>query len=199
MRTVVREIKKAEAMIKINNFEQSRLDVFERFREFVVEGKYFCYAQKDVFFKNLFDDDMVLAYKLGVSEMAVRKLNSRLSSVIYEKFGSTVFDDIFFGDEDRVEKISSSLTLAEFDLKSADLVPIELFTFIKNQCEDENKSFSFESLTNELSFLKKFSLRSIKTEALNCDMEKLNFILGRLDKSNYSDCVDVGILKGLLF
>lgn len=199
MRTVVREIKKTEGQIKLGVIDSNRVEVFERFKEFVVEGKYFSYGQKDILLENLFEEDEVLAYKLGVSTMAVRKLKSALSKAVYDKLGYEVINKILFGTEDELKQVSEALVLADFNVKSTDVVPRDLLDFVHNQTEGNVATFEVSELSAEIAFLRKYSLKAMKTEALSCDMAKLRFVLDKLDRSDFGSSLDKELVRKILF
>lgn len=199
MRTVTREVKKVQAQIKLGVVDANRVEVFERFVEFVSEGKYFSYAQKDVLLANLFEEDEVLAYNLGVSTMAVRKLRSTLSRAVYAKLGYDVVDKILFGSESDLKDVSDALILADFNVRSSDVVPRDLLDFIKHHTSDSETSFELFELSTEIAFLKKYSLKAMKTEALSCDMDKLRFVVDKLDSSDFGSSLDKDLVRKLLF
>ena len=200
MRTVTREIKRAEALIKVGRVSEERVALFERFKDYVVGGSYYPYTQHDILFKNLFEDDIVLASKLCISEVSVRKLRSNLSQALYDKLGYDVVDKILFGDDLDMRSVNESLSLAEIDVSVSDLVPWELIKFIDTQVDiDSENTYDIGDFELELSFLKRHLLKTIKTEALECDLDKLRFLLSELRNASYDSKVDRYILKNLLF
>lgn len=200
MRTITREIRRAESMIKVGKVDEGRVLLFDRFREFVSQGSYYPYTQHNILFGNLFEDDIVLANKLCISESSVRKLRSNLSQALYDKMGYDVVDKILFGDELDMRSVKESLDLAEMDVSVSDLVPWELVRFIDSQADVESeKTYDVGDFELELAFLRRHLLKTIKTEALDCDLDKLRFLLTRLRGESFSSDVDKYILKSLLF
>ena len=200
MRTIVREIRRAESMIKIGKVDEDRLTLFERLKDYVVSGSYFPYSQGKILFDNLFEYDIVLANKLGISEASVRKLRSNLSQALYDKLGYDVVDKILFGSEADLRSVDETLSLAEIDVNLSDLFSWELLQFISNQTSDEVVgSYDIGEFELELAFLKRYLLISMKRDALDCDLSKLRFILDRLKGGSAHSSVDKYILKSLLF
>ena len=199
MRTVVREIKRAESLIKIGKVSEERIVLFERFRNYVVEGKYFSYVQHDILFNNLFEEDLVLASKLCVSEAAVRKIRSNLSQSLYKTVGYDVVDKILFGEDWELSEVSKTLDLADIDISAQELFPWELLRFVSSQAEENDNSYEIGDFDRELVFLRKYLLKSMKTDALSCDLDKLNFIIKRLKSGECDSKVNKYIVKNLLF
>ena len=199
MRTVVREIKRAESLIKVGKVSEERISLFERFKGYVVEGKYFSYAQHDVLFNNLFEEDLVLASKLCVSEAAVRKIRSNLSQALYKTVGYDIVDKILFGEEWELSEVSKTLDLAEIDISVPELFPWELLQFISTQAEESENKYEIGEFDRELAFLRKYLLKSIKTDALSCDLDKLKFVIESLKSGECDSDVNKYIVKNLLF
>lgn len=200
MRTITREIRRAESLIKVGKVDDERVQLFERFRGFVSEGSYYPYTQHKILFENIFEDDLVLATKLCISESSVRKLRSNLSQALYDKMGYDIVDKILFGDSLDMRSVQESLDLAEMEVTVSDLVPWELVRFIDSQADVESeKTYEVGDFELELAFLRRHLLKAIKTEALECDLDKLRFLLSRLRGGSFSSQVDKYILKNLLF
>lgn len=200
MRTITREIRRAESLIKVGKVDEERVLLFGRFKEFVCQGSYYPYSQHSILFENLFEDDLFLANKLCISESSVRKLRSNLSQALYDKVGYDVVDKILFGDSLEMRSVTEVLDLAEMDVSVSDLVPWELVRFIDSQSDvSSEKTYDIGDFELELSFLRKHLLKTIKTEALDCDLDKLRFLLTRLRGESLNSDVDKYILKNLLF
>lgn len=199
MRTVVREIKRAESMIKVGKLSEERVALFERFKGYVLEGKYFSYAQHDVLFSNLLEDDIVLASKLCISEAAVRKIRSNLSQALYKCVGYDIVDKILFGEDWELAEVSKTLDLAEIHISVSELFPWELLRFVSSQSEEPDNTYEIGEFDKELLFLRKFLLKSMKTEALACDVDKLNFIIESLKSGECDSDINKYIVKLLLF
>ena len=200
MRTIVREIRRAESLIRVGKVSDDRLVLFNRFKDFVVGGSYYNYIQHSTLFDNLFEDDIVLANKLCISEASVRKVRSNLSQALYDKMGYDVVDKILFGSDLDMRSVEESLDLAEIDVSVADILPWELVKFVDNQADSESEnSYDIGDFDRELAFLRKHQIKRIKSEALDCDMDKLRFLLSRLRGVKFDSDVDKYILKNLLF
>lgn len=199
MRTIVREINRGESIIRLGGISEERVALFNRFKDYVVRGSYFSYSKHDILFSHLFDNDIVLASKLDVSDMAVRKLRSTLSKELYKAVGADVVDKILWGSESELRDVTKTLDLAEIELSVSDMFPAELLKFVRDQSAGDENTYEIGDFDRELGFFKKFLMKSMKTEALDCDMSKLGFILRSLSTGTWDSQTNKYIVDRLLF
>lgn len=199
MRTIVREINRGESIIRLGGISEERVALFNRFKDYVVRGSYFSYSKHDILFSHLFDNDIVLASKLDVSDMAVRKLRSTLSQELYKAVGADVVDKILWGSESELRDVIKTLDLAEIELSVSDMFPAELLKFVRDQSAGDENTYEIGDFDRELGFFKKFLMKSMKTEALDCDMSKLGFILRSLSTGTWDSQTNKYIVDRLLF
>lgn len=199
MRTIVREISRGESIIRLGGISEERVALFNRFKDYVVRGSYFSYSKHDILFSHLFDNDIVLASKLDVSDMAVRKLRSTLSQELYKTVGVDIVDKILWGSEYELRDVATTLDLAEIELSVADMFPAELLKFVRDQSAGNKNSYEIGDFDKELGFFKKFLMKSMKTEALDCDINKLGFILRSLSTGTWDSQTNKYIVDRLLF
>lgn len=199
MRTIVREINRGESIIRLGGISEERVALFNRFKDYVVRGSYFSYSKHDILFSHLFDNDIVLASKLDVSDMAVRKLRSTLSQELYKAVGTDVVDKILWGSESELRDVTKTLDLAEIELSVSDMFPAELLKFVRDQSAGDENTYEIGDFDRELGFFKKFLMKSMKTEALDCDMSKLGFILRSLSTGTWDSQTNKYIVDRLLF
>ena len=199
MRTIIREINRGESIIRLGGISEERVALFNRFKDYVVRGSYFSYSKHDILFSHLFDNDIVLASKLDVSDMAVRKLRSTLSHELYKAVGADVVDKILWGSECELRDVTKTLDLAEIELSVSDMFPAELLKFVRDQSEGNESTYEIGDFDKELGFFKKFLMKSIKTEALDCDINKLGFILRSLSTGAWDSQTNKYIVDRLLF
>lgn len=199
MRTIVREISRGESIIRLGGISEERVALFNRFKDYVVRGSYFSYSKHDILFSHLFDNDIVLASKLDVSDMAVRKLRSTLSQELYKTVGVDIVDKILWGSEYELRDVATTLDLAEIELSVADMFPAELLKFVRDQSAGNENSYEIGDFDKELGFFKKFLMKSMKTEALDCDVNKLGFILRSLSTGTWDSQINKYIVDRLLF
>lgn len=199
MRTIVREISRGESIIRLGGISEERVTLFNRFKDYVVRGSYFSYSKHDILFSHLFDNDIVLASKLDVSDMAVRKLRSTLSQELYKTVGVDIVDKILWGSEYELRDVATTLDLAEIELSVADMFPAELLKFVRDQSAGNENSYEIGDFDKELGFFKKFLMKSMKTEALDCDVNKLGFILRSLSTGTWDSQINKYIVDRLLF
>lgn len=199
MRTIVREINRGESIIRLGGISEERVALFNRFKDYVVRGSYFSYSKHDILFSHLFDNDIVLASKLDVSDMAVRKLRSTLSQELYKAVGADVVDKILWGSESELRDVTKTLDLAEIELSVSDMFPAELLKFVRDQSAGDENTYEIGDFDRELGFFKKFLMKSMKTEALDCDMSKLGFILRSLSTGTWDSQTNKYIVDRLLF
>lgn len=199
MRTIVREISRGESIIRLGGISEERVALFNRFKDYVVRGSYFSYSKHDILFSHLFDNDIVLASKLDVSDMAVRKLRSTLSQELYKAVGADIVDKILWGSEYELRDVATTLDLAEIELSVADMFPAELLKFVRDQSAGNENTYEIGDFDKELGFFKKFLMKSMKTEALDCDVNKLGFILRSLSTGTWDSQINKYIVDRLLF
>lgn len=199
MRTIVREISRGESIIRLGGISEERVALFNRFKDYVVRGSYFSYSKHDILFSHLFDNDIVLASKLDVSDMAVRKLRSTLSKELYKAVGVDIVDKILWGSEYELRDVTTTLDLAEIELSVADMFPAELLKFVRDQSIGNENTYEIGDFDKELGFFKKFLMKSMKTEALDCDVNKLGFILRSLSTGTWDSQTNKYIVDRLLF
>lgn len=199
MRTIVREISRGESIIRLGGISEERVALFNRFKDYVVRGSYFSYSKHDILFSHLFDNDIVLASKLDVSDMAVRKLRSTLSQELYKTVGVDIVDKILWGSEYELRDVATTLDLAEIELSVADMFPAELLKFVRDQSAGNENTYEIGDFDKELGFFKKFLMKSMKTEALDCDINKLGFILRSLSTGTWDSQTNKYIVDRLLF
>lgn len=199
MRTIVREISRGESIIRLGGISEERVALFNRFKDYVVRGSYFSYSKHDILFSHLFDNDIVLASKLDVSDMAVRKLRSTLSQELYKAVGADIVDKILWGSEYELRDVATTLDLAEIELSVADMFPAELLKFVRDQSAGNENTYEIGDFDKELGFFKKFLMKSMKTEALDCDINKLGFILRSLSTGTWDSQTNKYIVDRLLF
>lgn len=199
MRTIVREISRGESIIRLGGISEERVALFNRLKDYVVRGSYFSYSKHDILFSHLFDNDIVLANKLDVSDMAVRKLRSTLSQELYKAVGADIVDKILWGSEYELRDVTKTLDLAEIELSVADMFPAELLKFVRDQSAGNENTYEIGDFDKELNFFKKFLMKSMKTEALDCDINKLGFILRSLSTGTWDSQTNKYIVDRLLF
>ncbi len=199
MRTIVREISRGESIIRLGGISEERVALFNRLKDYVVRGSYFSYSKHDILFSHLFDNDIVLASKLDVSDMAVRKLRSTLSQELYKAVGADIVDKILWGSEYELRDVTKTLDLAEIELSVADMFPAELLKFVRDQSAGNENTYEIGDFDKELNFFKKFLMKSMKTEALDCDINKLGFILRSLSTGTWDSQTNKYIVDRLLF
>lgn len=137
------------------------------------------------------------AKALGITPEEFLEKRNQWSEELYERFGRNCFADILAGGEKarRIQHIAEVYN-GGYD-KFNDFVLIEVEDMIVALCLDDcgSSTFTFDECQEEIDFLAKYSLNTIKVDFEFLDEDKLKFLYRVLEggDGNESDKLELGI------
>ena len=162
---------------KINNLRRKTLNLL---KDYVYEGSYTKYKNKDLFLSLEPYDDKIISKKLSMSVEGVRQTRRRLSEEVYKLLGYDVVDRILYGDEHSCSLINDNLML--LNSLDAEFIISEIKDRINfSYIGDGSLSFDLRECKDEMTFLSLFTLSRFTDFVGKLDSEKLNYIIRLLD------------------
>lgn len=157
----------------------------------IMNGEFTRYKEMDKFLKYLKYSDKVTATKMGITEVNLRKIKSKLTGEAYNLLGDDIFELIYDGEEKEVKKRLTDFDVITDNRKSCELFPKEVVEAI-NRITCEEKTYSLNDCLPELSFLYWIMPDRLLDIASELDLERLQFLLKALDgDTNGADRIQI--------
>lgn len=153
-----------------------RYELMQRLSDYVYSGDYSTYRYKEIVLQNWTLSNELLAYKIGITQGRLRAIRSQFSNEIEKRVGSDIIDNILKNTESSLLKAEKVLDTVEVDCTVANLFPTEVVKYIKERSNGDIE-YELKDCINEVKFLKKHSMFTIKNEIADLDVNKINYLL----------------------
>ncbi|EEM74794.1 hypothetical protein bthur0014_55780 [Bacillus thuringiensis IBL 4222] len=161
-----------------SEFKQQKLDYLNEVQKFIMEGSYTDVKHKGYLLNNWDKPTKEQYEELGISRSFYYKQRKALDEDLEKMLGTEVVELILKEEFKEVDLILDTL-LADY---SSERVVIKSVVNRIEKGEHNDKSrYTLEECLNEIALLKKYSNLDLEVLLMNCDMNKLNYLLRLLD------------------
>lgn len=193
MRSIFSNLSRTKSIFNDNfNPSEKQLNLLVRAEDYIMGGSYSNYSKKEPFLSFMHHTDFVLSKKLGVTEEAVRKIRSRLSSEAYHFLGTNFFDLLIKGDDKSLEKVELVLNVSSSKFISSYMFPADVLLKIR-EVKFSESVFDIEDCVPELVLLHWLRIKRIEDAIASVDGDRLVYLLDLIDGKilNFGDRTNV--------
>lgn len=187
MATFFRQIevfeKRLERNITIEKYDE-RMKLFSDLKAWLPKGGLVKKPQHKYILENLDMDNEFLSAHTGISVAGIKVFKSRLSKTLKDLFGDDFCESIC-GSVKEYKYAQKIFDIVSDSIRAEDIIDSTLVVKIRaNMYDGFAMQYDMKDCVNEIKLLKKYSLQNIMADYMNCDIDKLCFLLRVLEGSN---------------
>lgn len=158
--------------------------MYEEINNFIFSGRWTNSKKTLQMLPYINDSASVIAKKLGISENNVLASRSQASEKLRKFLGKNLHEKILSQDEDIYKNFRIGMQSAIAEVISVDeVLPLEQLN--KLCTGEDSRVFELQDCEEEIRFLASISITNTLHKLKGIDREKLNFIMGVLNKPNH--------------
>ncbi|MGF2715599.1 hypothetical protein ACQUY5_25670 [Bacillus cereus] len=177
---LLEEISRAIAVTRFDDYgnKEEKLNYLNEVQKYIMEGTF-----TDVKFKgyllNNWDKPVKEQYEeLGIARSSYYSQRKTLDSDLEKVLGNNIVQLILKEDFEEVDLILDTVLVG---YSSDKLVIMSVLSRIDKEKHNKNSRYNLEECLTEIAFLKKYSNLDLEVLLMQCDADKLNYLLRLLD------------------